>query len=437
MRGFAVSKANSTSTLAPVLDDEPSEREIAVPPSPPETAGGVRSRPLWRHPAILALAILALAVVIGLWAFGGSEAPPPRTGAAVPVRAEAAAVGSLAIRSSYSGELVGEVADVAPQVGGLLDDVQVRVGDHVRKGDMVARIDDVDLRNQYLEAKAQLAVAEANARRAEAELQGSSAEYRRSHELYGEQLISDQEFERVAAQHATLEAGVAAAQAQIEQARARYALLEEQVAYTRVTAPFDGKVAARYLDRGALVQPGKPILRVVEDGPLLVQFRVPERDLGAVRPGATISITTQVTGAETFAGRVLRVSGEVSRADRAVLVEAELSREDELLLPGMYADVLVRLRQIDDEVVVPGAAVLERVGMDGRSATGVFVAHDDKAAWVPVEILGRAEGRAAVKGALSAGDLVLTLGHTELEDGSTIRVVQVAGEGVPAQETGS
>ena len=134
-----------------------------------------------------------------------------------------------------------------------------------------------------------------------------------------------------------------------------------------------------------------------------------------------------MTGARSFAGTVLRVAGEVSRSDRTVTVEAGMIESDVILRPGMYAEVVVRVREIVDTLVVPGAAILERVSMDGIRSDGIFVADGELARWVPVQVSGRSGNLAAIQAALEGGERVLTLGHSELEDGGRIRVVGAEG----------
>ncbi len=376
------------------------------------------------------MVLLAAAAVIASGRSTQSEAAASGADAllaqSVPVRAEAARRGHLSVRTAYSGELVGEVADIAPQVSGLLVDVPARIGQRVAAGAVLAVIEDIDIRNQLQEARGQLGVAEANRDKAAAELIGVEADYRRSMELYGQSLLSEQEQQQVTSRYATARAALAASEAQVRQSAAREAQLAEALANTRVRAPFDAVVADRYLDRGALVQPGTPVLRLVEEAPLMVQFRVPERDLAAVRAGAAFDVSTEATGEQIFSGTVRRVAGEVRRNDRTVLVEGELTGTDDLLLPGMYADVSVSLRDLDDALIVPGAALLERVAMDGARSVGVLVPAGGRAEWRPVTVAGRSGEFSAVDGNLAAGELVLTMGHRQLGNGAPVRVVNAA-----------
>ncbi|MCY3590423.1 MAG: efflux RND transporter periplasmic adaptor subunit [Acidobacteria bacterium] len=385
------------------------------------------SRPQIAGLAVAALVLVAAAVFafgLGSQARAGGQAGDSQMAQAVPVRAVAARRGHLSVRTAYSGELVGEVSDISPQVSGLLVEVPARIGQRVAAGTVLAVIADVEVRNQLQEARGQLGVAEANRDRAAAELVGVEADYQRAMELYDQGLLSEQEQQQVTSQYATTKANLAAGEAQVRQSAAREALLAEQFANTRVRAPFDAVVSDRYLDRGALVQPGTPILRLVEEAPLLVQFRVPERDLSAVQTGADFDVATEATGDRTFSGTVRRVAGEVRRNDRTVLVEGELAETDELLLPGMYADVSVSLRDLDNALIVPGTALLERVAMDGARSTGVMVPVDGLAQWRAVTVAGRSGEYSAIAGPIEAGELVLTMGHNQLGHGAPVRVVR-------------
>ncbi|MYB19636.1 MAG: efflux RND transporter periplasmic adaptor subunit [Holophagales bacterium] len=397
------------------------------------------SRPQIAGLAVAALVLVAAAVFafgLGSQARAGDQTDDAQMSQAVPVRAVAARRGHLSVRTAYSGELVGEVSDISPQVSGLLVDVPTRIGQRVAAGTVLAVIADIEVRNQLQEARGQLGVAEANRDRAAAELVGVEADYQRAMELYDQGLLSEQEQQQVTSQYATTRANLAAGEAQVQQSSAREALLAEQFANTRVRAPFDAVVSDRYLDRGALVQPGTPILRLVEEAPLLVQFRVPERDLAAVQTGADFDVATEATGERTFSGIVRRVAGEVRRNDRTVLVEGELAETDELLLPGMYADVSVSLRDLDNALIVPGTALLERVAMDGARSTGVMVPVDGLAQWRAVTVAGRSGEYSAIAGPIEAGELVLTMGHNQLGHGAPVRVVRNEPEPSPTGAAG-
>lgn len=368
-------------------------------------------------------AVAVALALLGGCADGKKKAGGPDKGPRpVAVRAQPVTRGDLTLSTEYPGELFAYGADVAPRTSGTLLEVPVKLGDAVKKGQVVARIDDQEVMHQLHEAQAAFGAAEANERRAQANLQLARTEIARKAPLAADQLVSAQEMSELEARVQSLQAEAAAAKAQAAQARARVGLLQEQRRMTRLEAPFDGTIAERHLDPGASVGPTTPVVRVVASGPAQVRFRVPERDLGVVREGLPIEVATAATGERTFPGTVVRMGTEVSRTDRAVQAEANLAEESPLLRSGMYAKVRVHRESLTNALLVPAIALVRRQ-QDGRETTGVFVAVDGTADWRPVKVLGQQEMNAAIEGPVKEGEAVLVLGHEELAPGGPIRVV--------------
>lgn len=370
---------------------------------------------------LLPAALLAGALV--WWFSGGGEAPAGAHGGAgrrpVAVRVDPIRIGDLNLLERYPGELRADAVDLAPSFVGRVVEIGAHVGDRVKRGQVVARLDGALLRQQLREAEARVRSAIAARSRVEARLQAVRAELERKKPLAERQLVSAQELAEVEAEWGALEAELASSAADTEQGRAHAQGLREQISDLSLVAPFDGLVAARHLEPGATATSATPILRLVRAGALEVRFRVPERDAAVVRPGLSLTVSTQATAETRFAARVLRVAGEVSRGDRALLVEGVLNEDDPVLRAGMYATVHLVKQELQGKALVPAEAVLDR----GRAGSGVFVAADGLASWRRVQVLGESEGIAAVEGeGLDEGSLVLTFGHDELADGSPILV---------------
>ncbi len=374
--------------------------------------------PTRRCPTRFALLSLLLAAAC-------SKAPPeaakPKGPRPTAVRAEPVQKGVLPVTSEHPGELFAEAVDVAPRVQGTLLSLHVGLGDRVKKGALLARLDDEQLSHQLAEARSTLALSEANTRRAQANLHLAKTELERKAPLAKDQLVSAQEISEIEARIATVQAEVAAAEAATAQARARIGLLEQQRTELKLVAPFDAVVAERKLDPGATVGPSTPILRLVASGAPRVRFRVPEKTLGALREGLPLKVRTAATGRESFDGRVERIGGEVSRTDRLVQVEGVLANENPALKPGMYARIELGERTLDDVLLVPSASLLRRFN-GGQEQLGVFVADGDRARWKLVEVLGTHGALTAVSGELEVGASVLTLGHEDLAPDSLIKV---------------
>jgi RND family efflux transporter MFP subunit len=384
-----------------------------------DSADPRRARRVWWVVGLLSFAVIAGTVVSG--SFGrGKDAVAEKAPRGAVVRTALVVREPLELGAEYRGEVVSEAAELSCQITGLLKEVKVNIGDHFHKGDLLARIDAIHAERQVAEALTQVRAAEAGKKRAKAELATGRAEVARGEKLFEEKLITEQEMTSLRSRVDVLAAESDQAEASREQANARVSVLRAQARDAKLVAPFDGAVAERHLDPGALVQPGKVVLRLVKDGPLRVRFRVPERDIARVKRDMPFEIVTQATGTERFRGKVTRVSAEVSPRDRNTAIEGVVDAETQSLRPGMYATVLLRLGLLEKANVIPGSALVER-DVEGARQSGVFLLVDRHAKWKPVSVLGRAGDRTAVSD-LSAGTTVLSFGHEALRDGALVRV---------------
>lgn len=324
----------------------------------------------------------------------------------------------------YRGELVADAADLAAQSVGRLLEVYKNLGDEVVAGEVLARVDASEGRRLYAEALAQAEAMQATKRRAEAQLALAQAEADRAGRLLAEGIMSEQEALTQRSAVEVLAAEIKTIEAQQAAARARAALFRNQVAESRIVAPFGGAVAERYLDPGATVQPGTQVLRIVASGALRVRFRIPEKDLARVQLGSAFTLTTQATASRRFRGTVERLSAEVSRADRSVAAEGVLSDTSAALRPGMYATLTLYVETLRAQTLIPTAALATRIADDGEQRQRVRVIDDEgRVRALDVQVLGSAGNEAAVTG-ISVGDRVVTLGHEGLSDGARVRVVE-------------
>lgn len=393
---------------------EPSSLSVPVP-TPQQR------RRVWLVVALVLGPILLGALLVRFSGSSPAESKAARGPEAAPVRVVPAARRTLTLRAEYRGELDAEAAELAAQVTGTLESVSVNIGDAVERGDLLARIDRSRAVRQVAEAQAQVRGAGAAIERVDSELALARVELERAERLATQGLIAERDLDTLRARVRALDAERLSARATAEQARARVGVLGQTVDETRLVAPFDGAVAERFLDPGALVQPGTRVLRLVRRGPLRVRFRVQERDLAQVAVGKQVEVVTQAAGARRFAGAVQRIAAEVNRLDRTVAVEALLDAEHEALRPGMYAVVSLELSTLTDATVVPAEAVIESTGTERRR--GVFVVEGELARFRPVEVVGEAEGLAAVVGQVAPGARVITLGHHLLRDQAKVRTV--------------
>jgi RND family efflux transporter MFP subunit len=375
---------------------------------------------------LLVLVAAVAAIGWGIHARLADDAAPRRAaGESMPVPVEAVAIerGPIALRRIFTGTLEARAEFVvAPKIGARLRQLAVDLGDEVRRGEVVARLDDDEFVQEVARAQAELEVAQANRAEAENLLEIAERELRRVQRLRGGGLTSESQLDvataDVLARRARVkvtDAGISRAEAEVEAARIR-------LGYTLVVADWQGGaerrvVAERYVDEGETVSANTPLLRIVELDPITAVFSVTERDYGLLRVGQAVGLSTDAFPDAFFAGAIQRIAPVFREATRQARVEVRVANPGLQLKPGMFVRADVVLERLAEAVVVPEEALVRR---DER--TGVFVVGaDDTVAWRPVETGIRDAGRVQVKGDGLDGRVVV-LGQQLLEDGSRVRV---------------
>ena len=326
------------------------------------------------------------------------------------------------------GNLIGAATvEVVPKVSGRLQAVQVRLGDSVRKGQVIAKVEDSELREQVRQAEASHKVAEATIRQRDADLNLTQTNLERSRSLFQRNLIPRQTLDDSEARYQAAVAQLDLARAQFEQSKARLDELRINLSNTIIASPVDGFVGRRNLDPGAFVSQNAPVASVVDIHLVRLVVNLVEKDLRRVNPGMTAEVGVDAFPGETFSGKVARVAPVLDPATRTAQMEIEVMNPDFRLKPGMYARVQITVDHRERALVVPRNAIVD---VEGKR--GVFLAADSRAKFRPVETgLHEAELVEIVAG-LAEGEKVITTGAAGLKDGDRIVLAGQAG-GRPGQ----
>ncbi|WP_426959425.1 efflux RND transporter periplasmic adaptor subunit [Muricoccus radiodurans] len=288
---------------------------------------------------------------------------------------------------------------IGAEAGGLrVAEVLVEEGDRVRAGQALVRMDEALLR-------ATLGQAEAAVTEAEAALRNARQDLARAAELSRTGNTPRQTFEQ-------REAVALQAQARVASAVARREEVSARLAQARIVAPTDGIVSRRSVLPGNVTAAGQEMLRMIRDGRLELDARVPELELAALRPGQPVQVTH---GDRVIMGEVRSLAPTVSAETRLGVVHVALPA-DSGLRPGMFARAEIRPGDAPG-LTVPQASVVFR---EGRPA--VFVVQGERVALRPVTIGRRAEGRVEVTAGLTDGERVVASGAGFLSDGDRVRV---------------
>jgi RND family efflux transporter MFP subunit len=268
------------------------------------------------------------------------------------------------------GNLIGAATvQVVPRVNGRLATVTVQLGDTVRRGQTVAKVEDLEIQEQVRQAQAAYKVSEATIRQRKADLTLATTNRERSKSLYERQLLPQQTYDDTVARHEAAMAQTDLAQAQFEQAKARLEELKITLDNTIITSPVDGFVSKRFSDPGAFVGPNSPVVAVVDIRTVRMVANLVEKDMKRVPVGTHAAVEVDAFPGEKFAGRVSRVAPVFDPATRTAEMEIEIPNSSYRLKPGMYSRVSLTVDSRPNALTIPRNALVE---IEGKS--GVFIA---------------------------------------------------------------
>lgn len=357
---------------------------------------------------------------------GGRSNLSPGSRPAVAVQTAAVEQGMLRDIRTFSGTLIPRAQfDVAPKISGRIAQLFVDVGDSIRRGQIVAQLEDEEFVQQVEQARAEMAVARANLEEARSELDIAEKEFVRIESLRGQMVASQAELDLSRARYLAHQARLRVAEAQLEQRRAALRAAEIRLSYARIEAswPDNGAqhtriVGERFVDEGATLSANAPMLSILDITTLRAVFHVTERDYARIRVGLAALVAVDALPGRLFEGYVARIAPIFQEASRQARIELELPNTEGLMKPGMFVRARLELARAEDAVLVPSSALVRREGQQG-----VFLIDGDAARLVPVQIGIMEEGMAQILTPEDLSGEVVTLGQHLLEDGSLVRII--------------
>ena len=290
---------------------------------------------------------------------------------------------------SLSGSIeANEQIEIHSEVSGIVEGIYFNEGSYVNKGQVLFKVNDIELKAQLRQAVTREGLAAENERRAKLLLQ--------------KEAISQEEADVARADHAS--------------AQAQSQLIRAQIAKTSVKAPFSGKIGLRSISPGTYITPTVVVAKLVNTGKLKITFSIPEKYASQVKTGSIIDFT--VSGSDkTYNGKIYAIEPEVAVATRTLQIRAIADNTDGKLFPGTFADIKLPLNIIKDAIVVPSEAIVPV-----QSGKKVYVANMDKAKEVMVDATTRTDSSILILSGLKAGDTLITSGVMSLKNEAPIIV---------------
>jgi HlyD family secretion protein len=403
------------------------EREQTLPPpvALPPLADDIdlatharRRRWIWR--GLLLIGLAAVVVTLRLTVF----APVP-----VPITIFRVAPGRVeeTVTNSKAGSIkTRRHASLSTEIGGRVRAVPVKVGAHVRRGDLLVQLVDDDLRAQLEFQRRSLDAALADERQARATTEQAGRELTRTRTLVEGGAAAPAALERAETDARMALAAMDATRARIAQAGAAVHVAEVALGRTRLRAPFDAIVSELRTEVGEWITPappGIPVPTVVEllaPAPVYVSAPMDEVDVTKMRLALPVRVTLDAIAGRAFPARVTRIAPYVSdrvEQGRTFDVEVELTgaAPDLVFVPGTSADIEVILHAREDVLRVPTSALIQD--------RAVLVVRDDRLVETPVQVGLRNWDFVEITGGLARGDrVVVSLDRTEVRQGARVRV---------------
>ena len=291
---------------------------------------------------------------------------------------------------SLSGSIeANEQVEIRSEVSGIVEGIYFQEGSFVNKGQVLFKVNDIELRAQLRQTATKEGLAAENERRAKLLLQ--------------KEAISQEEYDL--------------ARADLKSAQAQSQLIQAQIAKTSVRAPFSGKIGLRSISPGTYITPAILVTKLVNTGKLKITFSIPEKYANQVKTNTTIRF--KVAGSEDrYTAKIYAIEPEIAVATRTLQVRAIAENKDGKLLPGTFADVDLPLDIIKDAIVVPTEAIIPV-----QNGKKIFITNNGLAKEIMIETATRTETSVLVLSGLKEGDTVLTNGVMALKNDDPVKVI--------------
>lgn len=320
-----------------------------------------------------------------------TETPPGKK----PV-AKAVEVGGIILKPqkfddnlSLSGTLeANEQVEIRSEVSGIVESINFEEGGKVAAGQLLIKVNDIELRAQLSKTKTAQTLASENERRAKL--------------LLEKQAISQEEYD--------------VASADFQSAKAETQLIEAQLSKTSIRAPFQGTIGLRSISKGTYVTPSTIIANLVNNKQLKLTFSIPEKYASQVQQNTELYFTTTSSNTR-YKAKIYAIEPAVDLSTRTLTVRAVADNTEGTLYPGMFVNVVLPLKSIPDALLVPTEALIPI-----QNGKIIYVNRGGIAKEVQVKTGARTDKSILVTEGLKPGDTILTYGVMALGDGIPVKV---------------
>ncbi len=401
------SSSGAPADASPPPDEQPGVRDQ-------RSKGSARAFPRWldwRIGSVLLLAVVSIPIWRLITSHARAHAAQTLAPAAQPVAVARVSREDLFNAITIPAEFRPYLkVELHAKVSGYVDQINVDIGDQVKTGQLLARLEVPELRDELARAKA----AE---KRAEADYKDAHLVYTRLEAVNKDHpnLVAQQELDAAEAKDGTTEAAIAGAKAEVEKN-------QTLLAYTRITAPFDGVITHRYADPGSLIQAGTasdtqsmPLVCLSDNYRLRLDFPVSVAYVKDIQLGDQVEVRVESLKGKPFLGTISRSTQKVDEDTRTMITEIEVPNPKLELVPGMYATVVLKVERRPQALAIP----TEAISTDKK--TSVYLVNSEQEIEErPVTLGLETPDKYEVVAGLKEGDLVMIGRRSQVKPGQKV-----------------
>jgi RND family efflux transporter MFP subunit len=316
--------------------------------------------------------------------------------------------------------LAFEAANVYARASGYIGKRNVDIGDHVKKGELLAEITAPELEHQIAQNESTLVQLKAVQQQAEANQELAQVTWNRDRPLVNQGWATQQQGTIDVQTLRAQEAAVASARANVAAQEGLLKVLYQEKDYQSVVAPFDGVITQRNIDVGSLVQAdatsGTFMFTIMQSDVIRTQVYVPQGETFGLKPGVDAVIRVPENPDHTFPGKVTRIADALQPGTRTLLTEIDIPNPGGALQPGTYCEVELHIPRDTPTLLVPAEAIIFN-----RNGLQVAVVEDGVAHIRKVSVARDLGTQVEVRDGVKPGDLVILNPAVQLEDGSRVQ----------------
>jgi RND family efflux transporter MFP subunit len=392
-----------------------------------ETERSGRARPGW---ALVVVAVFVMSSGAAAWFWHAAAAIPVHAVAALPV-GPAAVPGAGSVLDASGYVVARRLATVSSKITGRMVELDIEEGEHVKAGQVIARLDDTNSRAAFDQAHAELEFAKAGLAQTEVNLANAQRDYDRQLSLVPQHFVSQAAVDTARTTLEALRAQLATQRSNIGVAASGVAIAQRNLDDTVVHAPFSGVVTVKAAQPGEIVSPisaGGGFTRtgigtIVDMDSLEIEVDVNENFINRVESGQSVDAKLNAYPDWHIPAHVIAIIPTADRSKGTVTVRIGLDRKDPRILPEMGVRVAFLAAAPAAAEVAPSGVRIPRRAVDASGSTGVvFVLHQTRIERRAVR-LGAADGDGViVLAGLAAGERVAVGDFKELKNGAAVRV---------------